>query len=91
MPNFAVVYAIAPFSAALTDPQLDANLMMLVHGEQSFVFHEVVRPGDVLSTAGVVKQVFEKADKDFVIFETTTHNQRGALVTTGGWTAVIRR
>src|SRR3954463_14887952 len=34
LPNFAVVFAIAPFGQAVTDPDLGIDLSRLVHGEQ---------------------------------------------------------
>jgi len=90
-PTFAVTFAIAPFGAALTDPHLGINLLMLVHGEQEFELFDVIRPGDVISTTGKVTQIFEKAGKDFVTVVTESTNQSGKLVVRGTWTAVIRQ
>ena len=52
LPNFAVVFSIAPFGQAVTDPELKINLSMLVHGEQEFEFFEVIRPGDARFFSG---------------------------------------
>ncbi len=90
MPNFAVVYAIGPFSAAIMDPELGLNVMMLVHGEQEFEFLEVVRAGDVLTTTGTITRAVSKAGKDFLTVQTESTNQHGRLVARGTWTAVIR-
>lgn len=90
MPNFAVVYAMAPFSKAVIDPDLGIDLLRLVHGEQEFEFLEVVRPGDVLSTTGTITNLFEKAAKDFLTVTTESTNQHGQAVTRATWTAVIR-
>jgi acyl dehydratase len=79
------------FSEALTDSELDINLMMLVHGEQEFEFHDVIRPGDVMTTTGTITQIYEKASKDFVVLVSESKNQNGALVVRGTWTAVIRQ
>jgi acyl dehydratase len=89
-PTFVVTFAIAPFGAAISDPELGINLLRLVHGEQDFEFHDVIRPGDVMTTTGKVKQIFQKAGMDFVIVETESTNQHGKLVVKGTWTAVIR-
>lgn len=91
LPNFAVVFAIAPFGQCVTDPELGLDLLMLVHGEQDFEFFEPIRPGDVLTSTGVIKEVFSKQGKDFVILETESKNQKGQLVVRGTWTAVIRQ
>jgi len=90
-PSFAVVFAIRPFSAAATDPELGINLLMLVHGEQELEFFDVMRPGDVMTTRGEITQVHEKAGKDFLTVVTESTNQAGKLVVRGTWTAVIRR
>lgn len=89
-PTFCVNFAIAPFAMAVADPELKINLLMLVHGEQDFEFMDVVRPGDVLTTVGTVKDIFDKAAKDFLIVVTETKNQHGKVVVRGTWTAVIR-
>jgi acyl dehydratase len=90
-PTFAVTFTIAPFAAAVTDPKLGINLMMLVHGEQEFEFFDVMRPGDVMTTTGTLTDITDKAGKDFVTMVTESKNQKDALVVRGTWTAVIRR
>jgi N-terminal half of MaoC dehydratase len=90
-PTFCVNFAMAPFLQAVTDPELDINLPMLLHGEQSFEFLEVVRPGDVMLTTGVISELYEKAKKDFLICTTESKNQSGKLAVRAIWTAVIRQ
>ena len=90
-PTFAVTFAIKPFATALMDPELDINLLMLVHGEQDFEFFDVMRPGDVMQTTGKLTEIYEKAGKDFVVMVTESFNQTGKRVIRGTWTAVIRR
>ena len=91
MPNFAVVFAMAPFGKACIDPDLGIDLLMLVHGEQDFEFLEVVRPGDVMTTTGKIANIYEKSNMDFLVVETESRNQHGRLVVKGTWNAVIRR
>lgn len=90
-PTFAAVFAIAPFASAIADPELGVNFMMLVHGEQSFELHDVVRPGDVLYTLGTVVEIYEKRGNDFLTVHTETKRADGARIVDGRWTAVIRR
>lgn len=90
MPNFAVVYAIGPFSKACTDPELEVDLLRLVHGEQEFEFFEVVRPGDTLTTTGTITDISAKKSLDFLTVTTESRNQHGALVVRAKWTAIIR-
>jgi acyl dehydratase len=89
-PSFCVTFAIGPFFKAVTDPALGIDLVMLVHGEQQFEWFDVLRPGDVITSTGTIKEIYEKASKDFVIVETESKNQTGKLVVRGTWTAVIR-
>ena len=91
MPNYAVTFAIAPFGHAIVDPDLGINVLLLVHGEQEFEWFEVIRPGDVMTTTGVITSIFEKANMDFLAVTTESKNQTGKLVVKAVWTAVIRR
>ena len=90
LPSFAVTFAIAPFGRACADPELALNLLRLVHGEQSFEFFEVVRPGDRLTTTGKITDITTKRTLDFLTVTTQTRNQRDALVVQAKWTAIIR-
>jgi acyl dehydratase len=90
-PTFCVTFAMKPFAEAVTDPDLDINLVMLVHGEQDFEFFDVMRPGDTMTSVGTITQIYEKAGKDFLVLITESKNQKDKLVVRGTWTAVIRR
>ena len=90
-PTFCVNFAIAPFLSAVTDPDIGINLPMLLHGEQTFDFLDVVRPGDVMTTNGVISDVYDRSQKDFLICTTESKNQSGKLAVRGTWTAVIRQ
>lgn len=90
LPSFAVVFAIAPFGLAVSDPALGIDLLRLVHGEQEFEFLEPVRPGDVMVSTGVITHIFDKAAKDFLTVTTESKNQHGRIAVRGTWLAVIR-
>lgn len=89
-PAFAAAFAITPFAKACSDPELEVNVLRLVHSEQEFEFLEVVRPGDVLETSGEITGIRERGNLDFLEVSTTTTNQRGVPVVRGVWTAIIR-
>lgn len=91
MPNFAVAFALTPFSKAILDPDLGIDLLWLVHAEQEFEFFTPVKPGDVLTTTGVIDEIYGRAGKDFLVVKTESKNQRHELVVRGAWTAVIRQ
>ena len=90
-PSFAVVFALAPFHAAVSDPAIGINLLLLVHGEQEFEFEEPVKPGDVLTSTGEITEIYEKANMDFFVVSTESKNQHGRVAVRGRWMAVIRR
>src|SRR5262249_62426011 len=77
-PTFAVNFAIAPFAAAVGDPELGINLVMLVHGEQEFEFFDVLRAGEVVTTTGSITQIYEKSQKDFLVVVTESKNAQGS-------------
>jgi acyl dehydratase len=89
-PTFCVNFAIRPFLESILDPELGIDIAMLLHGEQEFVFHEVVRPGDVVTTKGTIAEIYEKSDKDFLVVKTESKDQRGRTLVSATWTAVIR-
>lgn len=90
-PTFATTFAMTAFGAAVSDPEVGVNLLMLVHGEQDFEFFDVMRAGDTMTTVGTITEIYEKAGKDFLVLVTESTNQHGKLVVRGTWTAVIRR
>jgi len=90
-PTFCVNFAMKPFFAAITDREVGVDFLLLVHGEQEFEFLRPVRPGDVLSTTGVIADICEKNEKDFLVVRTTTVDAAGREVVKAVWTAVIRR
>jgi len=89
-PTFAVTFAIQPFAAAVTDPELEINVLSVVHGEQEFQFFEPIRPNDSMTTIGWISEIYEKAGKDFLIVTTESSNQNNRLVVRGVWTAIAR-
>jgi acyl dehydratase len=90
-PGFATVFAVQPFAAAVSDPVLGLDLVMLLHGEQELEWLEPVRPGDRLESLGEITRIDERGNMDVVEVTTTTTNQHGRTVVRGVWTAVIRR
>lgn len=90
-PTFAVVCAGQLAVPFFLDPELKLDLAMLVHGEQAFEFYEVVRPGDVLTTAGVISKIENKEKLDTVTLEGTCTNQHNHVVCKAIFTFAIRK
>lgn len=89
-PGFATTFAIQPFSAACSDPELGLNVLRLLHSGQDLELLAPVRAGDLLTTTGEITRLQERAGMDFIDVSTTTVNQRGEVVVRATWTAIIR-
>lgn len=89
-PSFAATFAITPFAKACSDPELQLNVLRLVHGEQQMEWLEPIRPGDVLATVGEITRIQERGNLDFLEVTSTTTNQQGRVVVKGVWTAIVR-
>jgi acyl dehydratase len=90
-PMFAVVYAGAGFAAAMRDPELDIDLAMLLHSGQEFEWGELVIAGDHITTQTSLADVSQRVGMRFIVFKTSSRNQRGEDVCEGTWTVVVRQ
>jgi acyl dehydratase len=89
-PMFAVVYSAGAMGPAILDPELGINLMMMLHGSQEFVWGEPVCAGDSITTTASLKDLYDKDDKAFYVFESVSENQDGQEVVRGTWTNIVR-
>jgi acyl dehydratase len=89
-PMFAVVYAGRAVIPALFDPEVGINFAMMVHGAQEFEWGPVVVAGDEITTTASLKDISERAEMTFFVFESVSENQRGETVCTGTWTNIVR-
>src|SRR5438067_369284 len=79
-PAFPVVAFFATLASALFDPELDANLARLVHGEQEHLLHEPIRAGDVLTVDGTLESVDVKETGERFTVHGTLTNAQGRVV-----------
>ena len=89
-PMFIVIPGFKPVIDCVMDAELEINLAKLVHGEQSFEFHQPIKAGAQLFTTGTIDSVRDKGPMYFVKIRTETEDQDGAPVATGLWNLVIR-
>jgi acyl dehydratase len=89
-PMFAVVYSAGAIAPAMFDPEVGMNFARMLHGSQEFVWGEPVCAGDAISTDAEWKDLSEKGDKQFFVFETVSRNQDGREVARGTWTNIVR-
>ncbi len=89
-PMFAVVYAGPAVVQGLFDPSLEIDFAHLVHGAQEFRWGPLVVAGDEITTVASVKDVAQRHELRFYVFETVSNNHRGETVCTGVWTNIVR-
>lgn len=89
-PMFAVVYSWRAMGQAVFDPEVAINFAMLVHGGQEFRWGPLVVAGDEIDTTVTVKDISQRGDMGFYVFESVSTNERGETVCTGTWTNIVR-
>jgi acyl dehydratase len=89
-PMFAVVYSSRAVAPAILDPEVGINFAMMVHGGQEFAWGPLVVAGDEITTTAAVKDISDRGEMGFYVFETVSVNQRGETVCTGTWTNIVR-
>ena len=89
-PMFAVVYSAPAMGPAILDPEVGINFPAMVHGGQAFEWGEPVCAGDEITTTAKCKEIYEKDDKGFYVFETVSTNQDGAETVLATWTNIVR-
>ena len=87
---FVVVYAKEAMDNLFLDKELNLNMSRLVHGEQEFDFHIIVKSNDTIQTTGKIKTIYNKGTNDFVELETKSYNQNNELIVEGLWTFIVR-
>lgn len=89
-PMFVVVFAKESMFNLFLDSELNLNISRLVHGEQEFNFHKVVKANDSIKTISKIKNIYQKNNNDFIQLETNSYNQNNELVVNGLCTFIIR-
>ena len=89
-PMFAVVYAARSVGPAVLDPEVGIDFARMVHGGQEFSWGPIVVAGDEITTTTTVKEISERGEMAFYVFESSSKNQRGETVCTGTWTNIVR-
>ena len=89
-PMFVVVYAREAMVNLFSDTELHLNMLKLLHGEQEFNFHKIVKANDTITTYPKIKNIYQKNNNDFVELETKSFNQSKEPVSDSIWTFIIR-
>jgi acyl dehydratase len=62
----------------------------MLHAGQEFEWGPPVVAGDEITTAASVKDINERGEMNFFVFESVSKNQRDETVCTGTWTQIVR-
>ena len=89
-PVFPVVPSFEAFMSATMDPELNADVMRLVHGTEEHVLHAPIRPGDTLTIKSELESVESKDTGETFTVRGTQTNQDGTLVAEVRGTMFIR-
>jgi acyl dehydratase len=89
-PMFAVVYSSPAVTQAMFDPELGVDFARVVHGAQELVWGPLVVAGDEVTTTTTVKDISERGEMKFFVFEAASNNDRDEQVCRGTWTVIVR-
>ncbi|MGH7780631.1 MAG: MaoC/PaaZ C-terminal domain-containing protein [Candidatus Binataceae bacterium] len=79
-PMFGVVVTWNALMGAVMDPELGADLLRLVHGEQDMRFLAPIRPGDKITARAKIISIEPKATGETMAIELGADNQKGEPV-----------
>lgn len=89
-PVFPVVPSFAAFMNATMDPELGADVMRLVHGQEEHILHKPIRPGDTLTITSELESVETKDSGETFTVKGSHTDQNGELVAEVRGTMFIR-
>ena len=91
-PTFCIVYCTEALMQAFFDPELEilANIGSSVHSGQRFEWGEPVCSGDVITTRVRLADLYQRGDKTFYVFESTSVNQIDQGTVRGTVTDMLR-
>lgn len=90
-PTYAMVYDYDAYWQLWQDQEVGMDVAHLVHGEQRFVFHRPVRPGDRIAATGRLSSVSRRGDMELVSFEVTSRDARDEPVSEATALFIIRK
>jgi acyl dehydratase len=74
----------------LADPDLGIDLRLVVHGEQRYVHHRPIRPGDVLTATTTITDIRDAGANELLTMTTEISTTSGELVCTA-YNVVVSR
>ena len=89
-PMFGVAVSWLAIGSVIADPDLQVDLLHLLHSEQDMHFPRPIQPGDMITSQGRVLSIGEKATGETLVVEVSCRNQKQEEVQQILFTAFIR-
>jgi acyl dehydratase len=89
-PMFAVVVTWLPVITVMTDPEVHADLLRLLHVAQDMEFDAPIRPGDSITSTARIASIETHQSGESMALELEAHNARGEVVNRSIFTIFIR-
>jgi acyl dehydratase len=89
-PTFAVVITLQAGGQAVFDPGLGLDYALVVHGEQTFIHHRPIRPGDRLATKVTISDIRDAGRNEIMTLTMDLSTDAGENVCTAINTIVSR-
>ncbi len=89
-PTFLTVLGFRLGVGPVADPDLGLNYALVVHGEQRYVHHRPVRPGDVLTATSVVEDIRDAGRNELMTIRQEVRTTEGEPIATAYNTIVSR-
>ena len=89
-PTFLTVAEFGVFGDVIADPELDLDFARVVHGEQEYVWHRPLEPGERLVVEPRIASIRERGGHGFLTIEVGVRSAEGEPVATTRATMVER-
>lgn len=82
-PLYVAALAIPYTAQPVTDPEMGAEVMRLVHGEEELTIHKLLEPGMTMKTAVTVDNIEDKGSGEILSVRFESRDQKNALLGSG--------
>lgn len=89
-PMYAVVVTWIPVITVMTDPDLHADLLRLLHSAQDMEFLAPIRPGDTITASASIASIDSGANGESMTLSLAAQNQHGKTVNRSSFSIFIR-
>jgi acyl dehydratase len=79
-PTFLTTLGMSETGGPVRDPELGLDYSRVVHGEQRFIHHRPVHPGDVLSSTTVIEEIRDAGSNEMLKLRMDITDASGAVV-----------